>query len=106
MEKICRNVRLGGVVLSSFFLITALLGVIRPAMADSAKDAQQLVEKARLALEAFVADKDMGPPLKALLKKGHGVLIYPQVLKGAFIFGVSGGSGVFLAYDAKSTKWG
>ncbi len=106
MEKICRNVRLGGVVLSSFILAATLFGVIRPAMADSAKDAQQLVEKARLAFEAFVADKDMGPPLKALLKKGHGILIYPQVLRGAFVFGVSGGSGVFLAYDAKATKWG
>jgi lipid-binding SYLF domain-containing protein len=106
MEKICRNVRLGGVVLSSLILVTTLFGVIQPAMADSAKDAQQLVEKARIAFEAFVADKDMGSPLKALLKKGRGALIYPQVLRGAFVFGLSGGSGVFLAYDTKAMKWG
>jgi lipid-binding SYLF domain-containing protein len=105
MEKICRNVCLGGVVLSSFILVATLFGVLRPAMADTAQDAQQLVEKARIAFEAFVADKDMGPPLKTLLKKGRGVLIYPQVLKGAFVFGVSGGSGVFLAYDAKAMTW-
>jgi SH3 domain-containing YSC84-like protein 1 len=106
MEKICCNVRLGEVVLSLLILVAALFGVVRPATADDAQDTQQLVEKARLAFEAFVADKDMGSPLKALLKKGRGVLIYPQVLRGAFVFGVSGGSGVFLAYDAKTTKWG
>jgi hypothetical protein len=88
MEKICRNVRLGGMVLSSFILVATLFGVLRPAMADTAHDAQQLVEKARLAFEAFVADKDMGPPLKALLKKGRGVLIYPQVLKGVRFWGL------------------
>ena len=32
--------------------------------------------------------------------------MYPSVLRGAFIIGASGGSGVFLAHDAKTKKWG
>jgi lipid-binding SYLF domain-containing protein len=77
-----------------------------PARADDQSDAQQLVDKSRVTLEAFVGDKEMGPALKALLQKAKGVLIYPQVLRGAFIFGVSGGSGTFVAQDAKTKKWG
>jgi lipid-binding SYLF domain-containing protein len=77
-----------------------------PARADDQSDAQQLVDKARVTLEAFVGDKEMGPALKALLQKAKGVLIYPQVLRGAFIFGVSGGSGTLLAQDAQTKKWG
>jgi lipid-binding SYLF domain-containing protein len=86
--------------------LTVLVTVPRPAVADEAQDAKQLVEKARLTFEAFVADKDLGPPLKSLFKRAKGVLIYPQVLRGAFIFGASGGSGTFLVHDAQAGAWG
>ena len=77
-----------------------------PAMADDAQDARHLVDKARLTFESFMADKDLGPSVRSLVKRAKGVLIYPQVLKGAFLVGVSGGSGVLLAHDAKARKWG
>jgi len=77
-----------------------------PAMADDAQDARHLVDKARLTFESFMADKDLGPSVRSLVKRAKGVLIYPQVLKGAFFVGVSGGSGVLLAHDAKARKWG
>ena len=77
----------------------------RVALADDLQDALQLVEKSLMTFNAFVADKDMGPSLQAILKGAKGVLIYPQVLEGAFIFGVSGGSGTFLALDAKADVW-
>ncbi len=35
----------------------------------------------------------------------EGVLIFPQVIKGGFIFGASGGTGVFLARDEKTGDW-
>jgi len=93
-------------VVVCLFVLTALATVPRPAVADDAQDAQQLVEKARLTFEAFVADKEMGPSVMALLKRAKGVLIYPQVLRAAFIFGASGGSGTFLVHDAKAGAWG
>jgi len=77
---------------------TALVGPV-PAMADDAQDARQLVEKARLTFENFMADKDLGPNVRSLVKRAKGVLIYPQILKGAFIVGASGGSGTMQAYD-------
>jgi len=33
------------------------------------------------------------------------VLIYPQVLKGGFIFGGSGGTGVLLRREGKTGEW-
>ncbi|MGH6780640.1 MAG: lipid-binding SYLF domain-containing protein [Sphingomonadaceae bacterium] len=85
--------------------VTAVLGP-GPSMADDAQDARHLVDKARLTLESFMADKDLGPGVRSLMKRAKGVLIYPQVLKGAFLVGISGGSGVLLAHDAKARKWG
>jgi len=84
---------------------TTLIGP-EPAMADDALDARHLVDKARLTFESFMADKDLGPSVRSLVKRAKGVLIYPQLLKGAFLVGVSGGSGVMLAHDAKARKWG
>ncbi len=95
----------GRSVILALFVIASLVGGPWPAAADDALDAQQLVEKARLTFEAFIADKEMGPALRSLIKKAHGILIYPSVLRGAFIVGASGGSGVFLAHDAKAKKW-
>lgn len=92
-------------VLAVLLAAIAALGP-EPAMADDAQDARHLVDKARLTFESFVADKDLGPSVRSLVKRAKGVLIYPQVLKGAFLVGVSGGSGVLLAHDAKARKWG
>jgi lipid-binding SYLF domain-containing protein len=82
-----------------------ILSVGSSAVAGEKMDAEQLVEKSRMTLESFIADKDMGPPLKSLLPRAKGVLIYPQVLKGAFIIGASGGSGVMLAHDERGHGW-
>ena len=101
-----RGWMLGGSVALVLLMIASLVGVPRSAMADDAKDAQQLVDKARMTFEAFIGDKEMGPALQTLVKKAHGILVYPSVLRGAFIVGASGGSGVFLAHDAKAKKWG
>ena len=106
MTNILYHVRTISAVIVSLLLCAVVLGGALPAVAGEAENAQQLVDKASMTLNAFVADKDMGPSLKALLKKARGVLIYPQVLRGAFIVGVSGGSGTFVAYDAKAKKWG
>jgi len=106
MKKLLWHIRTISATIVPLVLCAVVLGGTRPAAAGQAENAQQLVDKARLTLNAFVANKEMGPPLKALLKKATGVLIYPQVLRGAFVFGVSGGSGAFVAYDAKAKKWG
>jgi len=84
--------------------MTALLFGSAPAWADDAQDARQLVEKAKLTVEQFQTDTNMGS-LRDLAKKAKGMLILPQMLRAAFIFGASGGSGVLVARDDKAAQW-
>ena len=75
------------------------------ASAESRMETAQLVEKAKMTFDRFKADPNLGA-IDDLLRHAKGVFIAPQVLKGAFFFGASGGSGVFLVRDNKSGKWG
>jgi SH3 domain-containing YSC84-like protein 1 len=88
------------------FLLTLALVVtaIPPAAADDALDARQLVEKSQLTIQSFIADNEI-EAIRDLISKARGVFIAPQVLRGAFIVGASGGSGVFLARDDLGKPW-
>jgi len=77
---------------------------INPAFADNATDTKQLVEKSKMTFDRFVGMNEMGA-FRDLLKKAKGVFISPQVLEGAFIFGLSGGSGVLVARDPGTGSW-
>jgi lipid-binding SYLF domain-containing protein len=68
--------------------------------ADDAADARALVDKSRITIESLAADKNFDA-LHAALKQARGVLIFPQIIKGAFFVGGSGGSGVLLSRDEK-----
>jgi lipid-binding SYLF domain-containing protein len=93
--------KLIAVLLATLF-ISGLAGTVRAA--DDKQEAEQLVEKARFTLEDFMADKNMDA-FRDLLKKAKGIYIAPQVLKGAFIVGASGGTGVLVAWDDKQKSW-
>ena len=82
-----------------------VLALAAPVSADDAMEAKQLVERAKLTIDSFAADKVMGAPVKKFLKTAKGVFISPQVLRGAFIVGVSGGSGVLVVRDGKTNTW-
>jgi lipid-binding SYLF domain-containing protein len=75
-----------------------------PAFADYATEAEQLVVKAQLTLQNFASNPNMAAFLK-LAKEAKGVFIAPQILKGAFVVGASGGSGVLLAREKTTGPW-
>ena len=90
-------------VVTALVVAVSAVGAV-PAAGDAAKDArdaQQLVERARLTVESFAADETVGKPVRNLIKKAKGVYIAPDVLRGAFIVGASGGSGVLLVRGDK-----
>jgi len=94
-------------IVRSFFvgvLLFAVYTMTSSAYADDARDSAQLVAKARMTLEHFVTAPEM-EAFRKVLKDAQGVFIAPQVLKAAFIFGASGGSGVFVARDQKTGTW-
>jgi len=85
-------------------VVTLVVAPVTSAYANDKQEATQLVEKARLTLDSFMKDDYMGA-FRDLLKKAEGVFIAPQVLKGAFVVGASGGNGVLLVRDKKTGHW-
>jgi len=68
------------------------------------RQAQDLVEQSRMTLDNFMADQTIGDPVRSLLRRAKAVVIFPGVLKAAFLVGASGGNGVALARDAQG-RW-
>jgi lipid-binding SYLF domain-containing protein len=106
--KISRHSPRTGVarLILTVFLITAGVSVwTMPAVAEDAElQARHLTERARQTLETFAKATEMDA-LRSLIKDARGVFIAPQILKGAFVFGASGGSGVFVARDRPAQQW-
>jgi len=92
--------------ITGILVLAALLvaGMSLPARANDAMNARSLVEKARITLDDFDKAKDMSA-FRDLLKDAKGVFIAPQILKGAFFIGGSGGSGVFMVRDGTTGRW-
>ena len=84
------------IVLATLLLITAR------ARADEDLDA--LVSRARSAVLDFTADPEMDW-FRDHVKDAKGILIIPRLLKGGFIFGGSGGSGLLLGRDPAKDTW-
>lgn len=71
--------------------------------AKAATTAQEIVTKAQLSVQDIRKDEHIGQFVTRHLKNAKGVLVVPQMLKGAFGLGAEGGSGVLLVRDAKGT---
>ena len=99
MRRIHRAFAVAAIIL---MLIAASSG---PAFADGPySKQQQVVDKARLTLEKFAANPNIGwTPTQARYAKA--ILIVPQLLKGAFLFGFEGGTGVLLVRDEETGEW-
>lgn len=65
---------------------------------------QEIVDRSVPVIKRFGADKDL-ETFKSLLAEAKGVLIVPQLLKGGFFIGGSGGSGTLLSRDEKTGSW-
>ncbi|WP_228721359.1 lipid-binding SYLF domain-containing protein [Desulfosediminicola ganghwensis] len=62
------------------------------------------MEKSTTVVSSFTADPDLDWFRKNVYR-AQAVLIIPQNLKGAFLVGGAGGSGVLLARDIKTGQW-
>ena len=89
-------------------IITAIVSLLSADQAFSADATaqQQIVDKAQLTLEAFAFDGQLKDSFKQLSKEARALFIIPQFMRGAFVFGGAGGSGVLIARDEKTGKWG
>jgi len=84
-------------VLAAFLIVPGM------AVASDKGDAQTTVTKANMTFNSFMSDKNF-TEMRKLSRSAKGIFIAPQVLKGAFVVGASGGTGVFLVRE-EGGKW-
>jgi lipid-binding SYLF domain-containing protein len=72
-----------------------------PAIAADRSQAQGFVDKARVTFSDFMRDPNYAW-VRENLDHAMGVLIFPQIIKGGFVWGGSGGTGVLLVRDERT----
>jgi lipid-binding SYLF domain-containing protein len=102
-EKIRKRINVGMMILA-LAVLGVLLTSYTPAMAKDRQQVQLLVDRARITLNDFMSDPNY-VWLHENIDHAKGVLIFPQVIKGGFIWGGSGGTGVLLVRDQRTGNW-
>jgi len=108
MMRFCEQQRFGlftRTLLAAVLTGTVAVAGVVPALAEGSVEQQQLVDKAKMTLEGLLADPSTGPALRDLRQETKAIYIVPQFVRGAFVFGGAGGSGVLLVRDEATKKW-
>lgn len=87
------------VLISSIFACAAA-----PSPSGQPLEQQLLVDEARLVMETFAVDPELAD-FRSYLKSAKGVLIAPNLYKGAWFVGGSGGRGVALVRKPGTDQW-
>lgn len=92
-------------VLTVFLALSVMFlnGTVSAQAADARLDAR--VYEAKQVLDEIMMSPDQSIP-EELLAKCRAIAIYPNVLKGGFIFGARFGRGVVLTRDERTGQWG
>jgi lipid-binding SYLF domain-containing protein len=93
-----------GMMILAFLAMGLLLASYTPANAKDREQVQGLVDKARITFNDFMHDSNY-VWLHQNLDRAKGVLIFPEVIKGGFIWGGSGGTGVLMVRDQRTGSW-
>ncbi len=89
-------------LLSAMLLCAVSLVMANGRIAQAASPAEELVAESRFTIERLLADPDFFE-LKPFIERSRGVLIIPELVKGGFIVGGEGGSGVLLVRGSDGT---
>ena len=101
LKQICRNSLWS---LAAILIFSMAFASFTPAHAAEKSEAQSMVDKSKATL-VDVTNDNYFSWLNGYLKDAKGVLIFPQIIKGGFVFGGSGGTGVFLVRDEATGAW-
>ena len=91
--------------LMGVLIIMVATSLLAPGISAAVTEQEQLVEKAKLTVQAFAADPSVKEDVRGWSKEAKGLFVVPQLLRGAFVFGGAGGSGVLLVRDEKTGGW-
>lgn len=84
--------------------LTLLLGTFSTVAASDKAEAQGIVDRAKATFTDVLTDSNFYW-LNKYIKDAKGILIFPQVLKGGFFLGGSGGTGVLLVRNEDTGTW-
>jgi lipid-binding SYLF domain-containing protein len=93
----------GHLVAALFFFFAPIL-LSTPANADYYNEPAELVNRAASVYKGFMVDPNM-EWFQQNVGRARGIFIVPQMLRGGFIIGGSGGRGILVAQDTLSDKW-
>ena len=96
--------RFSFLLVAGFLTASMLLAPVSSARAADKVEAQAIVDMSKGALTDLMGDEHFSW-LKEYLKNAKGVLIFPQVLKGGFVLGGSGGTGVLMMRNSDTGTW-
>jgi len=89
-------------------VLTVLLGMVSFIQtgwaAGTYTKQQELVDKATIVIRHMLSDPNM-EWARCHLQNAEAIIIFPSIIKGAFLVGGEGGSGVALARDKKTGAW-
>ncbi|NLX19213.1 MAG: lipid-binding SYLF domain-containing protein [Desulfobulbus sp.] len=87
------------------FLMTLIsLFTVHPVRADYYAEPADLVDRAAMVYRGFITDPNM-TWFQNNVDRARGIFIVPQMLRGGFIVGGSGGRGVLVGQDANTARW-
>ena len=92
------------ILFAAFFLLTSAAFAPSLSYAGNYSTQAALVDKATITFKSFLSDPNM-KWFRQNLCSAKAFLIIPQLLKGAFIFGAEGGTGVLVAKDEHTGQW-
>jgi lipid-binding SYLF domain-containing protein len=104
MEKIKKRSSKLGIMVLAFLTVGLFLAFYTPATAADRNQVQGLVDRARVTFSEFMRDPNYSW-VRENVDHARGVLIFPQIIKGGFIWGGSGGTGVLMVRDQKTGSW-
>ena len=84
--------------------ITIIAALVIPVNAEEPVKQQLLVDQARITFKSFMIDKQMAW-FREHMHNAKGFLIIPDLFKGAFFVGGSGGRGVLVVKDNATGDW-
>ncbi len=89
---------------AAFFMLASFTLLTWRCQAADYSTQAALVDKANITFRSFVSDPNL-TWFRENLCSAKALLIIPQLLKGAFIFGAEGGTGVLVARDEHTGRW-
>ena len=88
-------------------ILLAMFAMLLPILPTQAwaSDQQDIVDGAYVMARTIRNGSGAATNVRELLHRARGILMVPELVKGGFILGAQGGSGVLLVRDPKSNTW-